>query len=196
MSPPSRVLWANHLATLFLRCLVVCCGRGSCREAGNRAGEPRDLPTCAPRNFGPQRGAGTPCGSTVARPSILRRHPQPRENDFGAARVAQRRESRVPGSQFPGRSAGPRRQGGALGSRVRPLSRPLATFAFPRGKLASRVPVAMGRGRGRRDPELIGSRLLGDRAHESPGGGEDGRATAVSAQQMPPLRSPTQMPPL
>lgn len=193
----------KSLSNPFRRCLVVSCRRGSCREAGSEAGEPGDLPACAPRNFGPRRGAGTLCGSTVARLSLLRRHPvpqalphsRPRESDFGAVRVAgstgvaQRRGPCTRGSQLHGRSAWPRRQARSTGwPRATPL--PPATFAFPRGKLAPRVPVAVGPGR--HDPGLTGSRLLDRGAHGSLGGGEDGRATAASAQQMPPLCSPTQ----
>lgn len=164
----------------------------TCRRARPETSVPSEV-------RGPLREhGGAPFHSPASPGASALSHTWSRKSDFGAVRVAvepgstrvaQRRGPRARGFQFPCRSAWPRRQARGTGW---PRATPLlpATVAFPRWKLELRVPVAMGRGR--RDPELIGSRLLSGGAHGSQGGGEDSGATAVSARQMPPLRSPTQ----
>lgn len=111
----------------------VCLAGGAAAEKRVPGPQSHDLPACAPRNFGPQRGAGDP--ERRAR-SLLRgrergggappfpgvpgtsalSHRWPRESNSGAARVAEEsrarsagvaqcRGPRAPGPQITGRSA-------------------------------------------------------------------------------------------
>lgn len=170
----------------------VCLAGGAAAEKRVPGPQSHDLPACAPRNFGPQRGAGDP--ERRAR-SLLRgrergggappfsgvpgtsalSHRWPRESNSGAARVAEERAGlgvpgwRSAGDLVPRAPSSPVGRLGhvdqARGAGARPLSSPPLSLSLV-GNLARRVLVAMGRGR--RDPELTGSRLLGGGARGSP----------------------------